>query len=367
MGDWHTHVFTSTYASDVSGVCSMLYELGGMSVLHDPSGCNSTYTTHDEPRWYDTDSLMFLSGLDEMHAVFGDDSKLIEDTIAAVNQLHPRFITLCGASIPHIIGFDYGGVAKIIEDKTNIPVLPVATDGLRSYVSGCDLASIAWLQRFAIKESEKQGINLLGVTPIDFGNLSVVKDMETTLTKMGFEIHCTFAYGNTFEQLQHIPEAAGNLVVSSAARKTAKYLKRKYNMPYVEGIPVGPYMQQQIKDAFQQSRLKAYSEEDGSDIVVIGEEIYARSMACEITHTTKYQACALFPDVNEGIDEDVLVEKCRKAKVVVADPLFANCMDQEKLIPIPHVGYSGRIYQNQNVSFTKDTFSIKELIERKTK
>ena len=59
MADWHTHVCTSTYTADVSGVCSMLYELGGMTVLHDPSGCNSTYTTHDEPRWYDTNSLMF--------------------------------------------------------------------------------------------------------------------------------------------------------------------------------------------------------------------------------------------------------------------------------------------------------------------
>ena len=44
------------YTADVSGVCSALYELGGMVVMHDPSGCNSTYNTHDEIRWYDKDS-----------------------------------------------------------------------------------------------------------------------------------------------------------------------------------------------------------------------------------------------------------------------------------------------------------------------
>jgi hypothetical protein len=48
-------VTLSTYTADVSGVCSALYELGGMVVIHDPSGCNSTYNTHDEPRWYDMD------------------------------------------------------------------------------------------------------------------------------------------------------------------------------------------------------------------------------------------------------------------------------------------------------------------------
>ena len=41
-------VTLSTYTADVSGVCSALYELGGMVVIHDPSGCNSTYNTNDE-------------------------------------------------------------------------------------------------------------------------------------------------------------------------------------------------------------------------------------------------------------------------------------------------------------------------------
>ena len=45
----------STYSADVMGVCSALFELGGMTVMHDASGCNSTYTTHDEPRWFDMD------------------------------------------------------------------------------------------------------------------------------------------------------------------------------------------------------------------------------------------------------------------------------------------------------------------------
>ena len=59
------------YTADVSGVCSALYELGGMVVMHDPSGCNSTYNTHDEIRWYDQDSLIYISGLTEIDAVMG--------------------------------------------------------------------------------------------------------------------------------------------------------------------------------------------------------------------------------------------------------------------------------------------------------
>ena len=38
----------STYSADTFGVCSALFELGGMVIMHDASGCNSTYTTHDD-------------------------------------------------------------------------------------------------------------------------------------------------------------------------------------------------------------------------------------------------------------------------------------------------------------------------------
>ncbi|MEG1742089.1 MAG: oxidoreductase, partial [Acetivibrio sp.] len=66
----------STYSGDWAGVCSALYELGGMVVIHDASGCNSTYTTFDEPRWSQQNSMFYISGLAEMDAVLGNDEKL---------------------------------------------------------------------------------------------------------------------------------------------------------------------------------------------------------------------------------------------------------------------------------------------------
>lgn len=373
MADWHTHVFTSTYASDVSGVCSILYELGGMSVLHDPSGCNSTYTTHDEPRWYDTDSLMFVSGLDEMSAVFGDDTDIIDNTVQAARQLQPRFITLCGASIPHIIGFDYKGVASIIERRTGIPVIPVKTDGIRSYVSGCGLGAKAWIERFAKEcEKKKNAVNLMGVTPIDFCKEELVKALEENVKDLGFSIQCTFAYGNTFAQLQEIKGAEGNLVVSSAGRIPAAYLYKKEGMPYVEGVITGRYMAQRIQEcmreaiATKQNKIAYDCKEGTGEIVVIGEEIYARSMASEINHSSfGCKAVALYPDVDRGLDEDELLKACSKAETVIADPLFSNCIDpaKTKLIGIPHVGYSGRIYTKQTLVFTAKEFHIEDLLK----
>ena len=90
------------YTADVSGVCSALYELGGMTVMHDPSGCNSTYNTHDEIRWYDQDSMIYISGLTEIDAVMGNDEKLIRDIEIAAEELKPKFIALAGSPIPYM-------------------------------------------------------------------------------------------------------------------------------------------------------------------------------------------------------------------------------------------------------------------------
>ena len=246
---WHTHVFTSTYTADVSGVCSAMYELGGMTILHDPSGCNSTYTTHDEPRWYDSDSLMFVSGLDEMTAVMGDDSVIIADAVRAAEDLKPRFITLCGASIPHIIAFDFKGVARMIEKKTGIPVIPVATDGLKSYVSGVGLSTREWIRRFGdktllpaetsedrLQRLREYGVNLLGVTPVDFSRMDNVNALKKVFTDAGIPINTCFAMGDSFENLQKVYRGAVNMVVSSAGRIPARYLMGTAGIPWVEGL-----------------------------------------------------------------------------------------------------------------------------------
>ena len=90
----------STYSADLFGICSVLYELGGLVVMHDASGCNSTYNTHDEPRWYDIESMIYISGLIENDVILGNDEKLISDVIEAAQETNPKFIAISAALIP---------------------------------------------------------------------------------------------------------------------------------------------------------------------------------------------------------------------------------------------------------------------------
>lgn len=309
MSDYQTHVFTSTYTADVSGVCSALYELGGMTVIHDPSGCNSTYSTHDEPRWFDTDSLMFVSGLDEMTAVLGDDNVLIDDVAHAVHDLKPRFVTLCSGSIPHIIAFDCKGVAHLLEKRTGVPMLPVATTGNRSYVAGVGAALTEWVKRFAdpsespygaagpdtggttpsgspdcsantlegaddpdagvgTAPSESFSVNLLGVTPLDFSINGNVDAMRKVFEDTGIPVNCCAAMGESFDSLRHIFRASVNVVVSSCGRRLARYMEQTAGIPYVEGTPVGAYgaahLPELAKEAYEKKRASLEGNLEGA-------------------------------------------------------------------------------------------------------
>lgn len=292
MSDYQTHVFTSTYTADVSGVCSALYELGGMTVIHDPSGCNSTYSTHDEPRWFDTDSLMFVSGLDEMTAVLGDDNVLIDDVTHAVRDLKPRFVTLCSGSIPHIIAFDCKGVAHLLEKRTGVPMLPVTTTGNRSYVAGVGAALTEWVKRFAdslespyrVSSSggpdcsantlegaagpESFSVNLLGVTPLDFSINGNVDAMRKVFEDAGIPVNCCAAMGESFDSLRHIFRASVNVVVSSCGRRLARYMEQTAGIPYVEGTPIGAYgaarLPKLAKKAYEKKRASLEEDSHGA-------------------------------------------------------------------------------------------------------
>lgn len=456
MSDYQTHVFTSTYTADVSGVCSALYELGGMTVIHDPSGCNSTYSTHDEPRWFDTDSLMFVSGLDEMTAVLGDDNVLIDDVTHAVRDLKPRFVTLCSGSIPHIIAFDCKGVAHLLEKRTGVPMLPVATTGNRSYVAGVGAALTEWVKRFADPSEnpyrvgssgspdcsantlegaagpESFSVNLLGVTPLDFSINGNVDAMRKVFDDAGIPVNCCAAMGESFDSLRHIFRASVNVVVSSCGRRLARYMEQTAGIPYVEGTPIGAFGAARLPElAIEAHEKKWASSEDALEgasgsaltgsgdgasgtagketaarpgslrmllakkkgdskgirlwkgnpahdrwdvpdgqILIIGEEVFAQSLAAAINQLTPdfrhgLQAFAVWPDVDHGFPEDVLAELIRKSRYIIGDPLYRTIphdSTQNTFVDFPHEAYSGRIFRDRIPVFIGKDYDVAELL-----
>ena len=253
-----------TYSSDLFGINSALYELGGLIVMHDASGCNSTYNTHDEPRWYSMDSMVYVSGLTERDAILGNDERLIGDVVDVALREKPKFIALSRSVLPAYLGTDLCGIARVIEKRTGIPSFGFMTNGMDSYVCGATEAYLAIARRFcrapeAVEAAETAGqpeaseaveaadqpgspriaVAVLGVTPLDFSVNGNVEALEEFLRDCGFQLQSCWSMGSSLEELAGTPSADVTLVVSATGLPAAQYLYEQYGVPWVLGIPTG--------------------------------------------------------------------------------------------------------------------------------
>lgn len=392
------------YTGDVSGVCSALYELGGMVVIHDPSGCNSTYNTHDETRWYDKESLIFISGLSERDAILGNDKKLIDDVTDAARQLNPAFIALTNSPIPFMSGTDFPAIAHVIEKKTGIPTFFAPANGMHDYTVGAGNA-FAQLAGYMNAKEEVNGkrnlpvsVNILGMTPLDFDAEDSVVVMEQMLRDAGFSMITCLGMGDTALNWKAASKADVNLVVSSVGLSLAKKMEKLFKIPYVVGTPIGVFAEcvfENVRTAYtnRASRVAYMLDESGiigethvnfpmlesdkSRVIFVGEAVTMKSLATAFSMQTGIASGVICPlETYEGLlqDRDLhtqgeeeienVFSQCGKGTYIVADPLYKPILPEGvTLIEFSHEAFSGRCFRRMRKQLVgKDSMILKEMI-----
>lgn len=380
------NTFLSTYTADVSAVCSALYELGGMIVIHDPSGCNSTYNTHDEPRWYEQDSLIFISGLSEIDAIMGNDEKFIRDVITAARVYQPEFVVLLQSPVPLLMGTDFLAIAEQIESEIHLPVYFIPTTGMNSYIWGAGEAF--WLLADKFVETPKPGpqketlyqempcketsenqegirVNLLGLTPLDFSVNQTVNSLKEEVEKQGFLVQSSWAMGSDLCEIKKAGAADVNIVVASSGLKAAQTLEKRFGIPYVVGLPVGDFalaVWESVRNSAKTGKscypYKNISREADCGFVFIGEPVIGQSIACALAAARKKIPVVITmqeipgeiagKDCREILSEEELKTALLGARTVVADPLFLPvCPKDAVFYSFPQESCSGRIYRKE--------------------
>ena len=332
-------------ASDTAGAASLLFQLDGLSIIHDAAGSMESYITFDESRELEGQRTV-ASRLSRLEAITGDDRILLDKIEQECAGNPPPFVAILGTPVPFTIGTDLEGIAAEAEFATGIPSFAVNSGGFEIYDKGAGEALKKVLEKTAQQPSGHTGciVNLLGATPMDYSPAEI-DDITQQLLARGADQVNNLTMTDGMEQIYKAAEADHNLVISVAGLPAARYLKQRYDIPYTIGVPFD-------------SNIEAKRPAAENRVLIIGESVFAKQLAHIVSQIPGVTAVAgiignddteIFPQVSSiRLDtEDKIINELRNHYTVVAgDPVYRlllppghNCVFLER----PHRALSGRL------------------------
>lgn len=355
------------FAPDYSGAAAALFDMGGMIIIHDASGCTGNYTGYDEPRWYGSDSAVFCSGLRHMDAILGNDEKLIEQIKKGAESLKPKFIAILGSPVPMVIGTDFKGIAKEVEYETGIPTIGIATRGLEYYGKGISDALTELMKKIEPEEKIEahDGINLLGITPLDFYINGNHEDFIKLFRENGFKLRTAYSMGMKFEDMECSFSAKLNVAISQAGVQVAEYMQQIYDIPYIATTPLGDgeIALEAVRKALTGSYEAYIPDSENAKILIVGEQIIANSIR---EYLQRKEGCgsisvAVLFDVSDqylakgdiNIKDETELRKILNSgqyKTVIGDPMLKQLIKKGQKIrfyDLPHVAVSSKVHWDE--------------------
>ena len=244
------------FAPDQSGAVSVLYGMGGISVVIDAGGCVGNICGFDEPRWLAGADAVFSAGLRDMDAILGRDDLLVRKLADASQKVDATFAALVSTPVPAVIGTDLHALRRMAERACGLPTIAVETNGMRLYDSGAEEAYLALFSAFAEGASDDSGVGpasgaarvapevergrlgVLGATPMDLSDPEAAGPLRQALEARGWRKVVLYGMGATLEDVRSAGAAERNLVVAPSGLAAARWLERRFGTPYDIDFPL---------------------------------------------------------------------------------------------------------------------------------
>ncbi len=216
-------------------------------VLHSGPGCAQKLSDSTGSSGYFSPNIFPCTSINEKDVVFGGVKKLestIENALKVIDA--DLYVVLTGC-IPEIVGDDTGEVVSRFADAKK-PVLYASTAGFKgnNYI-GHQQVIDAIIEQYLEKSEEKEKglVNIWADVPYqDLFWLGNIRELEKLLKEIGLTPNTIFGYQRGIENINRIPKAEFNLLVSPwVSLENMKKMERKLGIPYLHypTLPIGAY------------------------------------------------------------------------------------------------------------------------------
>ena len=343
-------------ASDTAGACSMLFESGGLTVIHDAAGSTEVFITFEEQR--DLDACRTVgSQLSQVEAVTGNDQIILDRITTELERRPAPFATIVGTPVPFTICIDLEGIAAEAEERTGTPVFSVGAGGFQLYHKGAGEALKKLVQRLTPPEGtpEEGRVNLLGAFPMDFSSAELEGIRESLLAAGAGKV-CSLTMNGSLDEVTSPALSHRNIVLSLSGLPAAKWMKTRYGIPYVVGVPFDKESAERLLNG---EKTSVPQPETGKKVLILAESVFAASLA-QLCRKRGLRATAglaegvlpgwkpegdyVFPETEAQLQK-LLAEDW---DLIVADPLYRLLLPPDSkavFLPRPHQALSARMYK----------------------
>ena len=357
--------------SDYSGACSTLYGENILKILISPNGCK-TPVAYDEIRNIDY-SLQYCTSLNELEIVTGEIKGLKESIEEIINQNQKiEFIAIISTVVPQIIGMDLESIVENIEETLDIPCIFINTNSFENYYSGISLTLNSLAKKFMVENKKiKNSVNIIGYSPLTFGKIEKLEELFSLIKSLDLNILTVFSDNLSLEKIKNSTSAELNLVLSYEGLALAKYMEKKFSIPYIIINVVSKYGIEntenilkkyfyKIDDSFE--KLEKKDKLNDRKVMIIASPFMAINIADSlrkdfsfanilalsfIKESRKLKKVEYLEFLNVVNTEEDLKEKIKEYKphILISDPVYKNLINEEvTFIPLLHYGYSTRLY-----------------------
>lgn len=177
---------------------------------------------------------LYCAHIEEKDILFGNTQKLEKAILELDSKNIFKYIFVVSTSITELIGIDLENCCELIEDKVKAKLVPVtkySNDITFGIKKGLEL--LIKSQKLNSNLS-KNKFNIIGITKEECYFKSNQKSIENLMEEFfKLKLNCNLGCSNSIEEIENFLEAKINIVTRIEGLEIAKYLKDKYNIPYV--------------------------------------------------------------------------------------------------------------------------------------